>query len=109
VLTQTSVQFALEHKDIFVEQTTAICAERTVMLNELNALNGMTAFESAANFILFKTPENQATQIFETIKSQGVLIKNVNPQGGLLTDCLRVTVGKPDENKAFLQALKSAL
>jgi histidinol-phosphate/aromatic aminotransferase/cobyric acid decarboxylase-like protein len=26
-----------------------------------------------------------------------------------LTDCLRVTVGTPDENQAFLNALKSAL
>lgn len=109
VLTQTSVQFALEHNDVFVEQTAAICAERTLMLNELNALKGITAFESAANFILFKTPENHATKIFEAIKLQGILIKNVHPQGGLLTDCLRVTVGTPDENQAFLQALKSAL
>ncbi len=109
VLTQTTVQFALEHKDVFDEQTAAICAGRTLMLNELNALDGITAFESAANFILFKTPENQATKIFEAIKTQGVLIKNVHPQGGLLTDCLRVTVGTPDENQAFLRALKSAL
>ncbi len=109
VLTQTTVQFALKHKEIFDEQTTAICNERALMFNALNSLNGITAYESAANFILFKTPENQATQIFEAIKAQGVLIKNVHPQGSLLTDCLRVTVGTPDENQAFLQALKSAL
>ena len=109
VLTQTSVQFALENKAVFNEQTAAICAERTLMLSVLNSMNGITAFESAANFILFKTPENHATKIFEAIKEQGVLIKNVHPQGGLLTDCLRVTVGTPDENQAFLQALKMAL
>jgi histidinol-phosphate aminotransferase len=106
VLTQTTVQFAFEHKAVFDEQTAAICAERTLMLNELNSLNGITAFKSAANFILFKTPENQATKIFEAIKAQGVLIKNVHPQGGLLKDCLRVTVGTSDENQAFLLALK---
>ena len=109
VLTQTSVQFALENKAVFDEQTQEICRERTSMLQELNALNGITAYESAANFILFKTPQNQATRIFEAIKTQGVLIKNVHSQGGLLTDCLRVTVGTPSENQAFLNALKSAL
>ena len=109
VLTQTSVQFALENKAVFDEQTQEICRERTSMLQELNALNGIIAYESAANFILFKTPQNQATRIFEAIKTQGVLIKNVHPQGGLLTDCLRVTVGTPSENQAFLNALKSAL
>ncbi len=109
VLTQTSVQFALENKAVFDEQTAAICAERRLMLTALNSLKGITAFETAANFILFKTPENQATNIFEAIKEQGVLIKNIHPQGGLLKDCLRVTVGTPDENQAFLQALKVAL
>ncbi|GDX84090.1 histidinol-phosphate aminotransferase 1 [Methylococcaceae bacterium] len=109
VLTQASVQFALEHKDVFDEQTSAICAERILMLLALNLLDGITAFESAANFILFKTPDNQATKIFEAIKAQGVLIKNVHPQGGLLANCLRVTVGTPDENLMFLKALKYAL
>lgn len=109
VLTQSSVQFALENKAVFDKQTAAICAERMLMLSALNSLNGITAFESAANFILFKTPKNQATKIFEAIKEQGVLIKNVHPQGGLLADCLRVTVGTSDENQAFLHALKTAL
>lgn len=109
VLTQTSVQFALENKAVFDKQTAAICRERALMLQKLNALPGVIAYESAANFILFKTPENQATRIFEAIKTQGVLIKNVHPQGGLLTDCLRVTVGTAEENLMFLKALKSSL
>jgi histidinol-phosphate aminotransferase len=109
VLTQISVQFALENKAVFDEQTAAICSERELMLRALNALDGITAYDSAANFILFKTPQNQATNIFESIKARGVLIKNVHPQGGLLTDCLRLTVGKPEENLAFLNALKAAL
>ncbi len=109
VLTQLSVQFALENKELFDLQTRAICDERALMLKALNSLNGITPYESAANFILFKTPENQATKIFESIKSQGVLIKNVHPQGGLLSDCLRVTVGTPEENQAFLAAIKVAI
>jgi histidinol-phosphate aminotransferase len=43
------------------------------------------------------------------LKAQGVLIKNLSPQGGLLADCLRVTVGTPEENTAFLQALGQSL
>ena len=64
---------------------------------------------TAANFILFKVPQDNASRIFESLKSQGVLIKNMSPQGGLLRDCLRVTVGAPEENQAFLNALKIAL
>lgn len=108
-LTQISADFALSNKALFDQQTQKICSERTSLLNELGQLNGITAYPSAANFILFKTPEKQATRIFESIRQQGVLIKNMSPQGGLLTDCLRVTIGKPEENEAFLAALKKCL
>jgi histidinol-phosphate aminotransferase len=108
-LTQISACFALSNKALFDEQTEKICSDRAALFFELEQLDDIVPFPSAANFILFKTPENQATNIFEMIKQQGVLIKNVSPQGGLLKDCLRVTIGKPDENDAFLRALKSSL
>jgi len=108
-LTQISVNFALSNHSLFDQQTQQICADRTVVFNQLNILNGITAYPSAANFILFKTPKNRGTEIFEAIKKQGVLIKNLSPQGGLLSDCLRVTLGKPEENTAFLNALTNSL
>jgi histidinol-phosphate aminotransferase len=108
-LTQASADFALSHKAMFDQQTQSICAERSIVYDRLNALNGITAYPSAANFILFKTAENKANEIFAAIKQQGVLIKNLNPQGGLLADCLRVTIGTPEENAAFIAALTSSL
>ncbi len=109
ILTQVSAEFALSHHDVFDQQTQAICADRALVFEQLNALNGITAYPSAANFILFKTPAGRATEIFLSLKQQGVLIKNLSPQAGLLTDCLRVTIGKPEENAAFLVALKAGL
>ncbi len=108
-LTQVSANFALSNHELFDSQTQSLCVQRTVVQNNLEQLEGVTVFASAANFILFKTPANTASLIFEVIKQQGVLIKNMSPQGGLLTDCLRVTVGKPEENEAFLAALKTGL
>ncbi len=108
-LTQISADFALSNKALFDRQTQEICAERSLVFNRLNTLNGIKAYPSAANFILFKTPKNKANEIFASIKQQGVLIKNLNAQGGLLTDCLRVTVGNPEENAAFLAALTRSL
>ncbi len=108
-LTQITARFALEHHDLFEEQTQKICTERTRVYYQLSTMTGVTPYPSAANFILFKTPANKAGDIFSTIKQQGVLIKNMSPQGGLLTDCLRVTIGKPEENQAFLTALKNSL
>lgn len=109
VLTQVSAAFALEHIHILDEQTRRIRAERARMLDALTALDGVTAFPSAANFILFRVPAGRGTALFEGIKRGGVLIKNLSAAGGALADCLRVTVGKPEENDAFLAALAAAL
>ena len=108
-LTQISADFALSNKILFDQQTQKICAERAVVFKQLNELDGITAYPSAANFILFRAPKNRANEIFLSIKEQGVLIKNMSSQGGLLTDCLRVTIGKPEENLAFLAALRKSL
>lgn len=108
-LSQISADFALSNKALFDQQTQQICAERTNVFNRLNDMNGIRAYPSAANFILFETPENRANDIFVSIKQQGVLIKNLSAQGGLLADCLRVTIGTPEENTAFLSALSNSL
>ncbi|MDD5276643.1 MAG: histidinol-phosphate transaminase [Methylovulum sp.] len=108
-LTQLSADFALTHKALFDQQTQQICIERTRVFNQLNNITGITAYPSSANFILFRTPDTLADGLYAAIKQQGILIKNLNPQGGLLKDCLRVTIGTPDENNAFLASLKNAL
>lgn len=108
-LTQVSAEFALTNHSVFEQQTALICAERTRVMQELNALPGIFAFPSAANFILFRTPKNTAETLFNSIKQQGILIKNLAGHGGLLADCLRVTIGTPNENQQFLQALTYSL
>lgn len=109
ILTQITADFALQNSALFGEQTQAICNERTRVYNALNQFEEITAFPSAANFILFRTADRQATPIFEALKEHGVLIKNLDPQGGLLKDCLRTTIGTPDENRLFLEALSNCL
>ena len=109
ILTQATAHFALTNHALFNEQTQRICAERTVVYEHLCKLDGISTYPSSANFILFKTPKEKASEIFAAIKQQGVLIKNLSPQGGLLEDCLRVTIGKPEENQAFLTALTASL
>lgn len=104
-LTQATADFALKNQDLFDQQTQQICSDRSLVFNQLNKLTGITAYPSAANFILFKTAENQATTIFEGLKEHGILIKNMSPQGGLLSDCLRVTIGTSEENKQFIDAI----
>ena len=109
VLAQASADFALNHQDLFDEQGRAIREDRDRLYEDLSALPGITAYPSRANFILFRVPDGRAGPIYQSLLTHGVLIKNLHGAGPLLEDCLRVTVGKPEENRAFLQALGESL
>lgn len=109
VLTQASARFALQNQKILDEQTTHIRAERDAMYDELSGIDSIDAYPSQANFILVRVAAGQADKIFNRLKEEKILIKNLSGAGGLLSDCLRVTIGTPDENQAFLRAFKKAL
>jgi histidinol-phosphate aminotransferase len=108
-LNQASAEFALRHAAVLEEQAARIRAERERLAEALRALPGLEVWPSLANFILFRTKGRGANEVFEALRRGGVLIKNLSPQGGVLAGCLRVTVGAPEENGAFLEALARAL
>ncbi|TNF92897.1 MAG: histidinol-phosphate transaminase, partial [Gammaproteobacteria bacterium] len=108
-LTQVSAKFALKHKSVLDEQARQICRDREMLLQSLSDFTGVTAFSSQANFILFRVIEGSGVSVFETLKSEGVLIKNLHGTHPALSNCLRVTVGTPEENQAFTKALQHAL
>jgi histidinol-phosphate aminotransferase len=106
-LTQIVAREMLQHLDVLTEQAGAIKVERGRLLQELRKIAGVTAYSSDANFILFRTSE--AERVFDGLKQRGVLIRSLHGSHRLLAGCLRVTVGTPDENTAFLRALKQTL
>jgi histidinol-phosphate aminotransferase len=67
----------------------------------------VTAYPSDANMVLVRVPDAQ--RIFDALKSQGILVKNVSKMHSLLGNCLRLTVGTPEENAQLLQALTTTL
>lgn len=109
VLTQASTQFALRHIDVLNKQTEQIKADREALFQAMSAIDRITVYPSAANFILFRVKKGQAENIFVGLKEQKVLIKNMHKAGTALADCLRVTVGTSEENAKFLAALQSVL
>ena len=109
VLTQVSAAFALRHRPVFDEQTRRIRGERERLFAALARLDGVEPYPSQANFILLRVPAGSAGAVFEGLKARGVLVKNLDGAHPSLADCLRVTVGRPEENDAFLEALSNAL
>ena len=54
-----------------------------------------------------RVPDSQRT--FDGMKSRGVLVKHIAGLHPLLANCLRLTVGTPEENGAMIMALKESL
>ncbi len=108
-LTQASAELALTYVDIFEQQTARIRKDRQALMARLEQIGEIEVFPSSANFILLRTPPGRAGEIFEGIKARGVLIKNLDGSSPLLADCLRVTVGRPQENQKFVDALVATL
>jgi histidinol-phosphate aminotransferase len=107
VLTQRVAERVLGRMDVLSAQAAAIVAERSRLSARLAALPGVRAFPSRANFVLFQVL--RADDVFAGLKARGVLIKNLNGSHPMLTGCLRVTVGTPQENDRFLAALEDSL
>jgi histidinol-phosphate aminotransferase len=108
-LTQVSAAFALQHGELLDAQARSIRAERQHLHAAMTELPGITVYPSRANFLLFRAPPGCARRLFERLRDCGILTKDVSASHPLLADCLRVTVGTPEENEAFLGALSRAL
>jgi histidinol-phosphate aminotransferase len=107
VLTQRLAERVLGEPQVLEAQAAAIRAERSRLGSALARLPRVQVFPSSANFILFRMP--RATAVFTALRERRVLVKNLDGAHPLLADCLRVTVGTPDENDQFLYALGASL
>ncbi len=107
VLNAEATLFALDHADEFARQAGLLREQRARLLQELAATPGVTAFPSEANMILVRVAH--AAEVFRSMKDGGVLVKNVSAMHPLLADCLRLTVGTPEENTLMISALRASL
>jgi histidinol-phosphate/aromatic aminotransferase/cobyric acid decarboxylase-like protein len=105
---QAAALAALEEKDALATTVHRLVAERERLLVLLQGLPGVRAFSSDANFFLFECLSAEPKAVFASMLRRGVLVRDVTSYPGL-ERCLRVTVGTPEENDAFLHALGTAL
>ncbi len=94
-------------KDYIREMINRIIEERERLEREMSCIEGVEVFKSKANFILFRTPFPADVVHRELIK-EDVLVRDVSYMP-LLERCLRVSVGKPEDNDFFLEKLRIVL
>jgi histidinol-phosphate aminotransferase len=66
---------------------------------------GLSFVPSAANFILVRV--GQGLAVYEALLRRGVIVRPMDGYG--LPEYLRVTIGLPEENRRFVEALEAVL
>ena len=107
VLNAEAALFALEHADEYARQAVVIRAERDRVYAALCELPNVKAYPSQANMIVLRVRD--AAAAFAGMRQRGVLVKNVSGMHPLLANCLRITIGTPDENQQMLIALRASV
>lgn len=109
-LPDVSVQIArqaltLDERLVTRQNTIEIVAEREVLLTTLPTFPWVRSMvPSVTNFILLQVAE--ANALMQHCQNAGILLRNQSAQLGL-DDCVRITVGSPEENERLLEVLAS--
>lgn len=107
IFTMAAVETAIENAVTLKARVEETKRERERVARKLREYTGVKVYPSRANFLLFET-ERAPRDIWKAMVSRGVLIRDVSgyPRLG---KALRVSIGRPEENDAFLKALEYAM
>src|SRR3954447_2337369 len=103
IISEAVAATALEHPEIRSRNVANTISERARVFEAMDKIEGVTPFPSRSNFIAFTTRRN-AKDVFNDIHARGILIRDI---GAAVPNALRVSIGIPSDNDAFLEALTS--
>ncbi|MGI9118884.1 MAG: histidinol-phosphate transaminase [Acidimicrobiales bacterium] len=106
-LKQVAGRLALGFEGEMQARVAAVVAERQRIVIAMVEL-AVHQWPSDANFVLFRPDGGDGHRVWQGLLDRGVLVRDCSSWPGL-EGCLRVTVGSPEEDDAFLSALAGAL
>jgi histidinol-phosphate aminotransferase len=104
---QIAGRLALRFVNEMEDRVGLIVRERERIMGAFAGL-AVTAWPSQANFILFRPETRKGGEVWASLLERGILVRNTSSWPGL-DGCLRLTIGSPDENDAFLATLAEVL
>jgi histidinol-phosphate aminotransferase len=81
----------------------ALVAERERLFQSLRSIPYLRPYPSCANFILCRVVGRDAKELKLALEREGILVRYFNKPG--LTDCIRISVGKPEHTEALVAVL----
>lgn len=104
---QIAGEVLLKKNEYIQDIVEKIMNEKEKVFSELNNIPTVKPIQSYTNFILFRTNSVPGKELFDKMYKRGVLLRFFNTPR--LKNTLRVTIGKPDQNKIFIETLKKVL
>ena len=104
VAASTAAIAALADAPYMADMVARLTAERERLAHGLAGIAYLHAYPSRSNFILCRVAGRDARQLKLALEGEGILVRYFNKPG--LTDCIRISVGKPEHTDALLDALR---
>lgn len=97
------IALSLLDKAVLECEVNCLKQEKVWLTKALNRIEGIKkVYPSSANFILVEVPD--ANELYDQLAARQIVVRN---RHGILPNTLRITVGKPEENRLLIQTLKT--
>jgi len=107
IFQQVVAEYLLSKKRFILDTVQKIVTEREKVFNRLNSIPWIMPIPSRANFILFWVKNYSSIDFFHRLYKKGILVRRFNDPD--LKNFLRVTIGKPEENKEFIKKIEQII
>ena len=101
-----AVRESFKDLDYLMGNVQKIVTERDRLAVELGQMKWLQVYPSRSNFILCDVLKGNAQELQQKLEDQGILVRYYSEPR--LMNCLRFSVGKPEENDILIDALKKA-
>ncbi|HCX64356.1 MAG TPA: histidinol-phosphate transaminase [Eubacteriaceae bacterium] len=105
-LSQLLAKTTLDNRHLVLPLVDEIKNRRDLLLEELKAIEGLTVYDSEANFILIKT--EQAKALYDAFIEEGILVKYYGQKPGL-QNCIRLTVTTEEINNRLIEIIERVI
>ena len=100
---------SLGDRDYNQQMVMRILANRDALADHLREMPGVEPYPSATNFLLVKLPVEDAGPVVTRLAERGVYVRYFGNTAWGIKNCLRVSIGTPEENEIFASELENAL
>jgi histidinol-phosphate aminotransferase len=101
---QAAVLASLADIEYLRANVARIVMERERLFGKLKGLGWLKPYPSSGNFILCSLPEGKSKKIWQQLRKKGIFVRYFDTP--LLKDCLRISVGRPEDTDALVKALR---